>query len=352
MPSNANNANSLNYIAKNGVGYTESMPDNQIDQFRSLASPYMGISFPTSTAILLQSRQVSYAPNTLGSTTQVYSSPKYDDMIALARYFADWSCSYTIQEGPIHTMTVVCPWDTVTSQDWFTSLYASEQWELVPNQSMKELKHAGIIWDAFQPIGSSAANYQIIPAYLKTAVDQAKKNDTLLSLNSSNLTAAQITNLNKYMPTAEVILLYNRMGVEGVPQYTQTLKRTAVIDKRNKNQAFNMAADTVQNSNSNIGSINYIISTKSLKDSYCLPNDGVGQFLLPSYMKRNYITNTDTIEVYSYAGWLVKPPIFQFIGRNKVQLTQEFVWDEWLGGLYYIQSPSSNFPEVYTPRVL
>lgn len=349
MPGTANNVNGLSYIAKNGVSYTEGTPTNQVDQFRSLGSPYMGYMFPSSTAILLQSRQVSYAPNTLGSTTHIYTSPIYQDIIDLARYFADWSCGYTIQEGSVHTITVTCPWDTVTSQDWNTSLYASEQWELLPNQGSKELKHAGLIWNPFNNVGSAASAWTMLPSYMKTAVDIARKNDTALNLNPSQLTSAQITSCSAYIDTANCILQYYKMGVEGVPSYTQTLKRTAVIDKRNKNQAFNLAADATQDTNSNLGAINYVISTQTMRDWYSLPPDGIGKFLLPSYSKQLNITSIDPFSVYTFAGWLVKPASFQFIGQNKVQLTQEFVWDEWLGGLYYMGSPRSHFTQVYTP---
>ena len=350
MPTNANNVNSLSYI-QSGNNYTDSSPNLGPDKFRSTPSPYMGYSFPSSSYILLQARQVSFANNTLGSSTHIYTSPVYTDITNLAKYFADWCCSYTIQEGAVHTITVSVPWDTMTETDWNISLFASEQWELVPSQGSKELKHSGLIGFPFQSIGSQASQLTLIPDYMKVAIDQAKKNDTQLTVNSNGLTSAQVTEINKYLPCAQQILLYNRMGVEGIPMYTQTLKRTAVIDKRNKNNAFNLAADNVQNSNSNLGSINYLLSTQSLISSYQLPIDGVGKFLLPSYMKKLYVTSVDTLQIWSYAGWLVRPPSFQFIGKNKVQLTQEFVWNEYLGGLYYIQSPISDFPEVYIPYV-
>lgn len=349
MAGTANNVNTLQYIGANGVSYSEATGTNQTDPFRALASPYVGYMFPLSTKIILQSRQIQFAPNTLGTTNHIYTSPIYQDIIDLSNYFADWGCSYTITEGAIHSINVVAPWDTFTTQDWNISLFASEQWELVPNQGTKELKHAGIIWNPFEVPNTTAAGYRTLPTRLRVAVDAAKKNDTSLNLSASNMSAADVAALGPYMATAQTILMYYKSGIEAVPSYTQTLKRTAVIDKNNKNNAFNLASDTGRISYNNAGSINYMLSTPQLLFNYSI-NNTISSFLLPSYKKKMTITNIDPFTVYTYAGWLVKPPSFQFIGKNKIQLTQEFIWDEYIAGLYYIKSPSGDFPEVQVPQ--
>lgn len=346
MAGTANNVNSLNYYQSGNVSYTESTPTCQADPFRSLTSPYKALSFPTATGILLQQRNVQFTPNTLGSTTHIYTSPLYADMISLANYFADWGCSYNIAEGPIHTITVTCPWDTVTSQDWYISMFASEQWEVVPNQLTREIKNAGLLYNTFSP--PSPTNTVILPNILKMAVDYSRKNDTGIIISGSDFNPTLISALTPTMlAAAQQTLNYYKMGIDGVPNYTQTVKRTAVIDKNNKNMAFQKQIDVTQASLiKNYGSLNFILSTPDLIKLYDIPADTVGKFLMPSYKKKMNVSNVDDYVYYSFAGWLVKPPSFQFIGRNKVQLTQEFVWDEWLEGLYYIYSSINDFNAV------
>jgi hypothetical protein len=345
MAITANNSNTLNYYQSGNLSYSETTSYCWPDPFRTLTSPYKALSFPLGTGIMLQARQVQFTPNTLGSTTHIYTSPLYADMVGLAAYFADWGCSYNIQEGPIHTITVTCPWDTITTQDWYISIYASEQWEIVPNQITKELKNAGLLYDCFLP--SSPTNLVILPNLLKLAVDYGRKNDVGITLSGSDMNPTLISDITPYLPAAKQTLDYYKMGIDGVPNYSQTVKRTAVIDKNNKNMAFQKQIDATQASLSKTtGTNNFILSTPDLIKYYDIPADTVGKFLMPSYKKKMTITNVDEATYYSFAGWLVKPPSFQFIGRNKVQLTQEFVWDEWLEGLYYIYSSVNDFVGV------
>lgn len=318
----------------------------QRDPFIDKVSPYKSLPFPDSEFIILSARQVSFTPNTLGTTTHIYTSPKYEDIIALADYFADWGCSYTVQEGPNLSINVQAPWDTVSSQDWNISLFASEQWEIIPQQGSKSILQAGQLADPFTPPNVSSSNYIVLPDVLKIAVKYAKDNNTAINLSGSRMSSASLATMSQYMPYAQSTLDYLRMGVESIPSYTQILKRTATIDKNNINRAFQKEIDEARNSINAQGTINYILSTQDLIQKFSIPADTVGAFLLPSYSKRLSVTNVDTSEVYVSAGWLVKPPTLTFIGRNKLQLTQELVWDEWLDYLYYNASDASHFPEV------
>lgn len=320
----------------------------QTDPFRALLSPYKKLSFPSSNLIVLQARSVSFAANTLGQTTHIYSSTLYADMISLANYFADWGCSYQTQEGAIHTMTITAPWDTISSEDWFISRFASDQWEIIPQQAEKSILSTGYLKDPYaSPAGTG--NYTILPLQLQAAVLVATKNGgTTLNLTGSSLTATQKTQFAPFVPAANAILSFKTIGIDSIPQFTQTLKRTAVIDRNNTNGAFLEAADLSRNAINAQGTINYIYSTPDLISSFAIPADTVGSFLLPSYAKKYGVVNIDTITYTINAGWLVKPPTVQFIGRNKIQLTQEFVWNEWIYGMYYIKSPPGDFPLVLT----
>lgn len=306
----------------------------QADPFAGLPSPNKGLIFPTSNNIHLQQRKVSYQMSTLGQTTHVYTSPSYGDIQSLANYFADWSCNYEIQEGPIHTFTVTCPWDTMTGADFYVSLYASEQWELVPTMDVKPLLVNGLLRYPFSS-PTSTGNYTILPDTVKIAVQRALDNKTSINLSGSSFSS--------FADVANQTLAYLRGGIEGVPTYTQTLKRTAVVDKNNRNNAFNLAADQTRITLNNQGTVNYIMSTQDLIKNYFIPNDTVGKLMNRSYSKNITISSVDPYTYTVYAGWLIKPPTFQFITRNKVQITQEFVWNEWAQGLYYIYSNSGDF---------
>ena len=339
------NANRLVVYNDTGTVNASSMNANGFDPFQGLPSPNLGLPFPSSNLIKLSSRKVSYQLTTLGQTTQIYTSPSYTDITALARYFGDWGCSYEIQEGAAHTITVQAPWDTITAEDFNVSLFASEQWELVPTNDTKDLLVNGLLVNPFNS-PNNGNNYVILPWQVQIAVQKALENKTNLNLTVTS--GSGVTDYSAFQNVAQTILDYKRRGVEGIPSYGQTLKRTAVIDQRNTNNAFKNVADAARNSINAQGSINYVYSTGDLIQSYSI-NSAVSSFMLPSYRKQINVSGLDPFTSTVYAGWLVKPPSFQFITRNKVQLTQEFVWNEWLQGLYYIHSNISNFPLTYVP---
>jgi len=316
----------------------------QYDPFRSLTSPNLGIPFPNSINIILQPRKSSYQPTTLGNTTHIYTSPAYNDMINLAEYFADWSANYEIQEGPVHMFTVQVPWDTITDTDFTVSNFASEQWELIPNNESRDILRTGVYANSFV-YPSVANNFVVLPDVLKVAVQRAYDNKTnFISLQSGSTLASA-----SFIPYAQMTLDYMRFGIDSVPSYTQTLRRTAVIDERNSNGAFTTAIDQqLAEFQANTGTINFVLSYGSLINDYSIPRDTVAEFMLPSYSKLISVASANQATYKVYAGWLVKPPTFNFITRNKIQLSQEFIWNEWIDKLYFIYSPPSHFPLLST----
>lgn len=341
-------SNAITYYVGNQVYSVNVGNANYIQQdpFLTLTSPNKGLSFPYSTTITLSSRRVNYQPTTLGTTTHVYYSPQYQDIIGLSNYFADWGCAYDTTEGPTHVISVQIPWDTISGEDFTVSQFASEQWELVPNTEQKSIIVNGLLTNPFvQP--SVQNNYVAFPDVLKVGIQTAFENkQSIITIPATSTGSA--AQLAPFLPYAQQVLNYMRGGIEGVPSYTQTLKRTAVIDSRNSNGAFQTAADNQRNSLNANGSVNFILSTADLQNQYEVQN-AVMPFMYPSYRKQITITGLEPAQYYSYAGWLVKPPLFQFITRNKVQLTQEFIWNEWIGGLYYINSSPNSFPLVVSP---
>ena len=159
---------------------------------------------------------------------------------------------------------------------------------------------------------------------------------------------ASSSSIYPFIPFAQQTLNYLRGGIEGVPSYTQTLKRTAVIDIRNSNRAFQKEVDAERQSLNSQGTINYMMGTSDIIHKYDV-NNTVASLLMPSYSKQMTVGGLEPVQYWAYAGWLVQQPTFQFITRNKVQLSQLFIWSEWMEGLYYINSNASQFPIIYSP---
>jgi hypothetical protein len=315
----------------------------QQDPFRSLVSPNRGFGFPSSNQIKLGARTTECSPTTLGNSKHVYTSLFYEDIIALANYFADWSCHYKINEGSLLSIEVDIPWDTIASTDFTVSEFVSEQWEIVPSADVKALAVNGILANPFSP-PTFQGNYIVLPDVLKIAVQNAYDNKYAFTIPASGSVA---TPLAPFLPYCQQILNYMRGGVEGVPSITQTLKRTAIVDVRNTNRAFQKVVDFERKSLNAEGTINFIMSTNDLISSYEV-QESTTELLNPSYCKQITVTGLEASKYYAYAGWLVYPPTAKFITPNKVQFEQHFTWNEYLAGLYYIKSNPGAFPLVAT----
>lgn len=313
----------------------------QEDPFLSLVSPNKGLAFPNSTYIKLEPRTAEFSPTTLGNTKHVYTSPYYEDINALAEYFADWSCHYKAVEGPLHLIEVDIPWDTINFTDFTVSEFVSEQWEILPNVDTKALAVNGLLANPFLP-PSATGNYIVLPDVMKIAVQNAFDNKYALTLPA---TVPMSGSLAPFLPYAQQILNYMRGGVQGVPSVTQTVKRTAIVDVRNTNGAFQKVVDAERASLNAEGTVNFIISTDDLVSGYDVQSS-TAALLYPSYCKQITVTGLEASQYYAHAGWLVTPPTSKFITPNKVQFEQHFVWNEYLAGMYYIKSSIGSFPLV------
>jgi hypothetical protein len=351
MSANANNISTVQYYDGSGIDNSIQQGSGEYlvpDVFLNTVSPVKGLPFPGtgSTTIKLEPRTVNFTANTLGNTKQVYSTKLQTDIANLDAFFADWGMSYQITEGPALKISVDVPWDSITGQDFTITEYSEEQWEIVPIQGSKSLIYNGLLSDPFSPINQEG-NYSVLPLTLQSAVQRAVKTggNALNPTSSLFLTPAQQSQFAAFVPEMNRILTYSYLGIDGVPAYTQQLKRTAVIDVNNKQGAFQQAVDQARNQINAQGSVNYILSTDGMQQSYAI-RESVAAFMLPSYSKKLGVQALDPITYNVYAGWLVTPPTVQFIGLNKIQITQLFLWDEWAEGMFYIQSPINDFPNV------
>lgn len=353
MSINANTVPGVNYISNVVNDNIPILPGSsgenyvKTDPFLTKLSPNKLLAFPTAPSITLGPRTVTFAANTLGTTKHVYTSLYLSDIKLLAAYFADFGFSYQITEGPTFTIGVDVAWDDITQEDYTISEYASEQWEITPVAGSKSLVYSGLLPNPFLP-PTTGGNYVVMPLTLQSTVQRAVKTGGNYLNITSSLTPSQSAQYASFIPTANKVLQYMKMGVDGITQYTQTIKRTAVIDVHNSQGAFQREADTFNQELSAQGTVNYILSFQDMLRKYAIPGNTVADFMLPSYSKVLGVPNIDPIIYTVYAGFLVQPATISFIGMNKMQLQQTFVWDEWAAGTYYIASPQSDFPLVYS----
>jgi hypothetical protein len=355
MSSNANTVPNIQYY-NNASGplsfYSGSINYLGQDPFatepRLLTSPNKGYQSPllNSTTIVVGPREVDFTPNTLGTTKHVYYSPLQSDMKLLAQFFGDFAFHYHITEDKVYTMTVDVPWDDITLEDYTVSEFVSEQWEIVPIEGSKNLIYNGLLANPFQP-ATEAGNYAVLPLSLQSSVQRAQNTGGNYLNITGSLTPTEQSLYAPYIVEANTILQYLKIGIEGVPQYTQQLKRTAVVDVNNTQGAFQTEADDYRNELSLQGTVNFLLSYGGMTSHYSIPQT-VADFMYPSYSKVLGVPNIDPIQYNVYAGYVVQPPTITFIGLNKIQITQLFSWGEWASGMFYIASPQTDFPLVLT----
>lgn len=304
----------------------------QQDPFINVASPIKQIPFPMTDTIKLSGRDVDFSVTTLGNTIHPYSSILYSDIQNLSLYFADWGFKYHVKEGPLHTITVTVPFDTISQTDFTETLFTAEQWEIVPKQTTRAITSA--------PLYDINGTPYYLPQVYKVAIELAYQNKTAtITLPPATITNAQTAG---YVAQANLILQLRRAGIQGTYSFTQTLKRTACVDFNNINGAFETLAD-IQYRNSIVqnGSPNPIFATSDIIQKYAIPPSTQVQ-MLPSYIKQITVGSVDQIQLFAFAGWVVKAPVVQSITKNKLVYQQELEWDEWLQYQNYIVNADSN----------
>lgn len=286
--------------------------------------------FPNTDAIL-QSRKSSFSPSSLGSTVKVYSSTTKASIIALGTFYAGWGATYEIEEGPIYKITVTLPYDEFTNVDQYPLNWAF--WEIIPNQIDRSIFDVGIYSPSVSG-GQISSTRQKINLEQKAAVDYAAKNPTL----TVNLSVKNDPDWTSKQYIAQNFLALSRLKADSMMAFTQTLKRSVILNAKSS-----QIVDPIQNTNA-YG--NFVVAKNDLISLFNIPI-GISPYMRDSYSRLRTIQGQDGVTLVGLAGYLVKPPTLQLISPNKIQLTQEFVWDEWLDSLYYPYNGNySAFPQV------
>jgi hypothetical protein len=272
--------------------------------------------FPATNAIL-QSRKVNFTLTNLGTTTKLYTSGYKADIIALAQFYANYGATIDIEEGPVYKISVNLPYDEFAYLDEDPTKYAL--WEVIPNAVERDIFEVGIYSPSVQN-GPISTTRLVVNNTIKGAIQQAYKNPMM----TVNLTVKPEWSSAQYL--AENYLALKRLGADSVQGFTQTLKRTLII-----NTLTNEAYDPI--SEGYPSRVNPLIAADDLTTLYSVP-DNIQVHMLPSYSRQRTVTGQDGVTLVGLAGYLVKKPTYQQVTPNKIQLTQEFVWDEWLDSLY------------------
>ena len=232
-----------------------------VDPFVGAISPNKGLTLPNASTIILVSRKTNFAPNTLGTTTKVYTSPNVSDIQNLANFYADFGCSYEITTGPIFTITITVPFDEISEQDYYINQSVLENWEIVPTAGQKPLASSN--WYNNPSVSLNASNNMYaFPDPVKAAIYYAYNNQasTIIIPPSGSVSYAG------YLPFAQQVLSMMRAGITHTPSWTQTLKRSAVIDLNNSNNSFNTAGDvSFKNNVANLNRNTILSQTEMVK---------------------------------------------------------------------------------------
>jgi hypothetical protein len=342
---NNNVTGQVNY-PRTGVSPITGQPVVYTDPFTNYTSPFKHIAYPGSPTLTFCGAEVNFDPMTLGVSKLTYETPELNDVKNLAAYYADWQCSYHVAAPPqaLFRIEITVAWDVLTGEDFSVSEYASEIWTLQPQENQKSILQSGLLIDPFSPPGAN--NLVILPDIMKIGVLQALQNNVL----TITPPASDVANYAGFIPYAQQTLFYMRNQITSVPSFTQVLQRQATIDINNLNGAFNTAIDNLAGEliADGLSTPGFILSTQGILSNYAV-TPAIVPKMLPSYSTQRSVSNIDTLEITSYAGWRWSPPTIKPLNFRKMSLSQTFYWDEWVEGLLYIHSPSNDFPLKFSP---
>lgn len=285
------------------------------------------------TNAVLQSRKMNFTLTNLGTTTKVYTGAIKADIVALANFYAYYGATIDIEEGPVYKLTVNLPYDEFAGLDDDPTKFAL--WEVVPNMAERDIFEVGIYSPTVQG-GQISVKRITLNNTIKGAIDQAARNPMM----TVNLTPGG-PEWGKWTYVAQNYLALRRLKANGVMSFTQTVRRSLMLQVTN-NKFYDPISEAAGNAK-----VSPLVCTNDLIRLYSIPLN-IQNHLLPSYAIKKTVTGEDGVDLFALAGYLVKKPTYQQVTPNKIQMTQEFVWDEWLDSLYrpydgdYTKFPASS----------
>lgn len=205
----------------------------------------------------------------------------------------------TITSGPKWTLDATVDYDLATHPDGDTE-EPTPTWELIP----KPIE---------QTIYQSNRRISDLDTQIKAAIDAKlkKPNDPSVPIIPAGFNSQE--NIEK----AYRVYVLRQMGVEGRLTNSLSLKRSIVVSA---NYDVSWAIDN-----------NYkVLPTSKVIGDYDVPS--VFANLLPAGGRADLSPIIDgffTIDLYFYDGWLEMPPTYQLTGGNRIQVSQEWIYNRW-----------------------
>ena len=282
------------------------------------------VGFPSTNAVLQPNRRTTYSPTTLGSTVKSYTGT-LADIDAIARYAADRGYSFTTENLPanVYKIELTLPYDEITNSDGEAA--PTPTFEIVPTIVARDIFEAGI----YDVRDNSFTQRYTVPLDVRNSIKAKLKNHNLPLITNE-------TKYGKYRPMAEQFYNLLSVGINTVKANLITVKRSAVYAINNNHvKNYPQLTDNI---------INPIISNYTLINAFGVTGDAAKQLISSYGLYKTSVILGDVYDSVAYAGYLVGRPTRQYITSTKVQITQEFIFDEWMDGVYPLGSNAMDFP--------
>lgn len=263
------------------------------------------------TAITRESRTVRQS-STSTIITEVWRGDEDEILAKKAElYAAGWECEYTQDKNPKWKLTAILTTEVDADPDdpdvGTDNEEPTESWELLPSVMEQS------IWESGRPL------VQGVPTIVKENIELKLKNPG----NNATLHPAKGTVMTgALLLAADRLYAIRRLGIEGKQINVPTLRRSVVVASTYTNLTWTTARQ------------GKVLSTAKVKSLYGVPF-AVGN-LMPASFESNelqsIVEGSDSFSVWLawYWGWLENYPSIQVVGTNQVQIAQSWTWGKWL----------------------
>lgn len=248
----------------------------------------------------------SWKIGTGGNTKRTFTGTA-TDINNQALYLQQFGYETEITTGPKWTLVATINIDLATNPESTTEPEPTPTWELVPHALEQNLYEGEL-------------GYQL-PTEVKNTIESKVKNP---NDNTKFIVPLEYARNATMVDRACRIYAMKQMGIDSSRIYTIALKRSIIVSSN-------------YNLNWSIDNTNYVLSTNRVVSTYGVPN--VLRSLLPdsSIADQNIpmtsIVANKYIIIPFYYGWLEQHPSYQFVGSNRIQISQEWIFNKWVASI-------------------
>lgn len=254
-----------------------------------------------------QPQVATWKIGTGGNTRRTFiGSPT--EIVAQALFLQNLGYETEITTGPKYTLTATINVDLVTNPNTSTEPEPTPTWELIPHPMEQSIYECG------RPFVAA------LPSTVKASIETKLKNPQNKSLFVVPIeySSAQL------IDDAFRIYTMKSLGLDSRRIYTVSLKRSIIVSSR-------------YTCNWSLDNVNAVLTTNKLINDYNVPMVMRG-LLPPAYsapevipIEDKTVANRNVVIPFFY-GWLEQHPSYQFVSSNKIQISQEWVFNKWVVG--------------------